>query len=56
MTLRIDYFSALSTDDAMGYKSDLIEIDKAAFNGEKITSVNFILNGEMFFIQGYGVV
>ena len=55
LTLRIDYFSALSTDDAMGYKSDLIEIDKAAFNGEKITSVNFILNGEMFFIQGYGV-
>ena len=56
LTLRIDYFSALSTDDAMGYKSDLIEIDKAAFNGEKITSVNFILNGEMFFIQGYGIV
>ena len=55
LTLRIDYFSALSNDDAMGYKSDLIEIDKAAFNGEKITSVNFILNGEMFFIQGYGV-
>ena len=56
LTLRIDYYSALSNDDAMGYKSDLIEIDKAAFNGEKITSVNFILNGEMFFIQGYGIV
>ena len=56
LTLRIDYFSEFSNDDGMGYKSDLIEIDKAAFNGEKITSVNFILNGEMFFIQGYGIV
>ena len=56
LTLRIDYFSEFSNDDGMGYKSDLIEIDKAAFNGEKITSVNFILNGEMFFTQGYGIV
>lgn len=51
LTLCIDYFASESNDDWNGGHEALIEIDKALLGREKITSIEFVFNGEIYFYK-----
>ena len=52
LTLNIDYEAMDSGDDWVGERNCVIELDKSLLGGEKITEVEFLFKGDLFFPFG----
>ena len=50
LTLNIDYFAMNSGDSSSGTKKCVIELDKSVLDGNTVTAVEIVFNGNLFFI------